>query len=413
MKLVSTVALAAALVVGGMMAAPADAQKSKKQAAQQPQQRKFNISKEAAKAVGELQAAVTAKDTVNYAAKLAAAEAVAKSTDDRYLIAKFRLQYAMDVNDVPGQDAAVQAIIASGGADATETATLRNYVGRKAIEAKDYAGAETLFTTMLAANPNDLDATVNLARAKIELKKDAEALNLLLKAIQIQKAAGQNAPEGWYRNALGLAYKIKNTAAVNEMNSELMRLYPSKENFKNSLIVFREGANLSKDADLDLMRLMYVSGSMSTPGEYIELASLLDERGLPGEAKSVVEAGIRAGVLKGSAGQQLLATTSSRIAEDRASLPAVEKKARAAANGTLAVATATAYASYGDYAKAIELYRLGLQKGGVDAGTVNTRLGVVLTLAGQKAEAEAAFRAVSGANSGIAALWLSWLGQRA
>jgi hypothetical protein len=49
----------------------------------------------------------------------------------------------------------------------------------------------------------------------------------------------------------------------------------------------------------------------------------------------------------------------------------------------------------------------------VDANAVNTRLGMALALAGQKAEAETAFRAISGPRSELANLLLVWLSQRA
>ena len=110
---------------------------------------------------------------------------------------------------------------------------------------------------------------------------------------------------------------------------------------------------------------------------------------------------------------QLLSIVSGRIAEDRASLAGVDTKARAAANGTLAMKTAAAYFGYGDYAKAVDLYRVALQKGGVDANVVNTRLGIALALAGQKAEATTALQAVTGTRADLAQLWLAWMNQRA
>ena len=59
------------------------------------------------------------------------------------------------------------------------------------------------------------------------------------------------------------------------------------------------------------------------------------------------------------------------------------------------------------------LYRTALQKGSVDANLVNTRLGLSLALAGQKAEAEAAFKAVTGPRAELANFYLLWLSQRA
>ena len=44
---------------------------------------------------------------------------------------------------------------------------------------------------------------------------------------------------------------------------------------------------------------------------------------------------------------------------------------------------------------------------------VNTRLGIALALGGHKAEAEAAFKQVSGPRTDLAGFWLLWLSQRA
>ena len=72
-----------------------------------------------------------------------------------------------------------------------------------------------------------------------------------------------------------------------------------------------------------------------------------------------------------------------------------------------------AYFGYGDYAKAISLYRAALQKGGIDANVVNTHLAMALALSGQKAEAEAALKAVTGPRAELANFMLVWLGQQA
>jgi hypothetical protein len=74
---------------------------------------------------------------------------------------------------------------------------------------------------------------------------------------------------------------------------------------------------------------------------------------------------------------------------------------------------AEGYYGHGDYAKAADFYRLALQKGSVDANLANTRLGMSLAQAGRKAEAETAFRAVTGRRADLAGLWLLWLNQRA
>jgi tetratricopeptide (TPR) repeat protein len=411
MKLVSTIAAASALAAAAVAAQPVVAQKP---AAAQPAApaRKFNISPQARKPLTDLQSAVSKKDEAAYPAALAAAQAAATNSDEKYVVAKLRLQHAIDTGDKKAQMEALQATIDSGGADAAESLQLTHYIGALAAQTADWPRAEAAFTTVLVSTPNDLDSLVDLARAKIELKKVAEALPLLQHAIAISKAAGQTPPEPWFRNALAIAYQTKNQAAVQEINADLLRYYPSGQNLTNAILLYNEGANLPKDAELDLLRLLYVSGGMTDSNSYFRLAAMLETSGLPGEEKTVVESGMRAGKLGGADAQQMLQRSNARIAADRASLPGVEQKARAAGTGTLAASTAMAYASYGDYAKAVDLYRVALQKGGVDPDLVNTRLGIALALSGYRPEAETAFKAVSGARARLAGLWLTWLAQR-
>ena len=67
--------------------------------------------------------------------------------------------------------------------------------------------------------------------------------------------------------------------------------------------------------------------------------------------------------------------------------------------------------SFGDHAAAAQAYRAALQKGTVDPNLVNTRLGIALALSGSRADAAAAFGAVTGPRADLASLWLAWLAQ--
>jgi tetratricopeptide (TPR) repeat protein len=108
------------------------------------------------------------------------------------------------------------------------------------------------------------------------------------------------------------------------------------------------------------------------------------------------------------------AAAGAKVAADKASLAAAEKNAASSANGKAALGTADAYFGYGDYAKAAALYKLALQKRGVDAGTANLRLGMALAKSGQAAEAKQALAQVtSGPRAEIAQFWTLWVDQNA
>ena len=107
-----------------------------------------------------------------------------------------------------------------------------------------------------------------------------------------------------------------------------------------------------------------------------------------------------------------IALATQRAAQDRPSLAGERTAALAGRDGTVAFRLGDAYYGYGDYAEAAELYRAALQKGFADSNLGNLRLGAALALAGQRAPAEAAFRAVTGPGADLAQLWLLWLSTR-
>jgi hypothetical protein len=99
---------------------------------------KISPSKAALKAIIELQTAVNAKDAANIPAKVAAAQAVAKSKEDNYLIAVFQRQAALDAQDNAALATAVGGIVGSGLVDTTQTAALYMDLGIKQFNAKQY-----------------------------------------------------------------------------------------------------------------------------------------------------------------------------------------------------------------------------------------------------------------------------------
>lgn len=427
MKAVSTSAIAASLIVTGLaIGSPADAQRYK--AARQAEERqakkqgvtvevggrKLALSAEGSTAIAELQTAINAGDSAAVAGKLAAANAAAKNDADKYIIAKLHLQHATKINDTAQQAAAIDAVIATGLADANELAILQRNAAILASRSGDEGRAAAALAALAEANPNDADTLANLAAVKINQKQPAEALPLLNRAIAAKKSAGQPVPEAWYRNALQLAHNAKMRPQAMQLSREVVAAYPSSENWRNGILIYRQGADLDPAARLDSLRLMRATKSLDSADEYLLLADQLARGGYYAEAKAVLDEAAAAGKVPAgnSEAAAIVQEVSGKIAGDRAALPGLEARARSAANGTLAVRVADGYYGHGNYAKAAEFYRVALQKGAVDANIVNTRLGMALALAGQKAEAEAAFKAINGPRADLASYWMLWLNQR-
>jgi Tfp pilus assembly protein PilF len=419
MKSVSRFALGVTLALAGastLATSPAFA-KPKEQpaaAAAQPQGRKYNLSKEERAALAPAQKAILAKDWATATAALPAAQAAAQSADAKYVVAQFQLQIGIGTSNEALQAQAVDALIASGGAEAAELPALYRNQAALALRQNNPSKAEAAFARLIEIAPGDSDAIVNLAKVKADNRKPAEAVALLDRAISVKRAAGQPVDETWYKYGLKLAYDGKLGPQAVKFSRDLVTGFPTKENWRDALLVYRDYGNLDAAGKLDLLRLMRVSKALAGERDWYEYADAVNNAGFPGEAKAVLDEGVAQRMIdpKKQVFAELLRLSSARLAADRASLAADSSRAMAAATGTPALKMGDAYYGYGDFAKAADFYRAALSKGGVDAGTAQLRLGMALAQAGNRAEAATAFHAVTGSRADLAAYWLAWLNQR-
>lgn len=418
MKSISTLAMALSLTVAGaIVAAPADAQKKKKNDVAQvdPNARKYDFSKAARPLITTLNTAVTAKDAAGYAAALAPAQAAATTADDKYAVAQLQLKYAIDTSNLPGQAAALEALAQSGGATPAELPKIYDNLGRFAYEAKDYAKAGSAFERLVALSPNDGEAIILLAEVRNRQGRTPEGIQLIDRAITAKAASGQKVPEDWYKRGVALSTDAKLAPLAVKLSREWLTAYNTQQNWRDALSTYRYLVPLDDSAELDRFRLTRAAGALQGERDYKSLANYLMSRSLFGEAKSVLDEGVRKNIISAAKPEYktLIAQATSKSAADRPTLAGSEPKAQTSATGSIAIKVADAYMGYGDYAKAATFYRTALTKAGVDASLVNTRLGYALAMSGDKAGAAAAFNAVTGPRQDLARYWSLWLSQRA
>ncbi len=424
--MISIRALALAISFGSVVATPAvgqygpsgsssgSSERSAPAAKAVAGQRKFEISNGARKAIVELQTAVAAKDVAAIPAKLAAAQAVAKSKDDKYVIGQLQLKAAVDQNNSAGIASAIEAMLASGSATAAETSNLYINLGKQYFIAKQFDRAASTFERVLAIQPGNSDALVMLAETRRSQNRAPDAVALIQKAIAAEIAAGHKPSEAWYKRAVAIAYDAKMPAAIT-LSRDWVAAYPSPAAWRDSLRIFGDSAALDDAGQMDLFRLQRASGALAGESDYYRYANTALNKGLSGEAKAVLEEGFALKAIDRSKPifRDVLAKATNKSAGDRGTLPGFEKSARAAAMAKPAMTTAEAYFGYGEYAKAAALYRVALTKTGVDANLANLRLGMALARMGDKPGATAAFTAVTGPRAAIARYWLNWLATRA
>ncbi len=421
MKLTPTVAgllaLSGSLVLAGPAAAQygsaAPAPKTPATTAPAPAEDNANqpkVSKDAHKEILALQTAVNAKDAAAIPAALAAAQAKAKTNDDRYVIGKLQLKAAVDANDTAAMQQAISAVISSGFAQPAELLPLYTSLGKLQYNAKSFDQASASLEQALRIDPNNVDAMVVLAESRNAQGKAAEGVTLIQKAIAIEIAAGRKPDENWYKRAVKLAYdaKLPNTSDV---ALQWATAFPTTANWREVIRLYQIGSQQDDASLIDSMRLARAAGALQGESDYYRYTNTLVSRGYAGEAKAVLEEGFASKAIDKSRAtfSQLYALASSRSQGDRASLGASATAAKAAPDAKKAMSTADAYLGYGDFAEAADLYRVALTKSGVDKDLANLRLGMALAGAGDKAGATAALNAAGGAQAGVAKLWLTYL----
>lgn len=412
MNPVTRYALSAALLIGSAMALhPAGAQRG----GSAPSVKDYGLTKAEREAIAPLQAAANARNWAAAAAALPAAQAGAQSGNARYIVAKYQLQMAIETQNMQMQSQAIDALVASGAADSSELpALVQNQAALTAFSGKAER-AEALYDRAVQLAPNNADLMADLAKIKNDRRKPAEAAALMDRAIAAREAAGQKPPQSWYQFGLRLAVDNKLAAPAARMGRALVGAYPSTPNWRDAALAWLETARPGEPATIDAWRLMRAAKALAGERDFQAYAELANGAGLPAEAKAVLDEGASRRMVDPAKAKfkELIAASGRQAAANRAGLARLETAANAGANGAPAMAAGEAYFSYGDYAKAAAMYRLALQKGGVDAALANTRLGAALTMAGQRVEAEAALRAATGPGSELAGLWLALLRQPA
>ncbi|HVF83095.1 MAG TPA: tetratricopeptide repeat protein [Sphingomicrobium sp.] len=400
-------ALTASLALGlAAASAPALAQG----ASQAPQ---IKISPQASKAIVALQTAVTSNDLASVPTKLAAAQAVAKTNQDRYAIGQLWLRAALLQKDNAATSQAIDQVLASGLAPADVLANLRFNQAKLKFQAKDYAGANAALQTVLASPTTNSDVFLLAGELAAAQGQNAQAVEHFRKAIAVKTASGQPVPGEWMGRAVSLAYRDK-LPVLSQLLPEWIMIAPTSTNVRDAVRLQAELSGQSPSEQIDLYRLQRAAGALKGEGDYFNYANSAALKGLPGEAKAVLDEGFAAKAIDRSRPvfRDVYASASSKVAGDKASLGAAERSALSAAAARPAMVTGDAYLGYGDYAKAATLYRAALTKSGADTNLANLRLGIALARSGDKAGATAAFNAVSGTHQATAKLWLAWLASR-
>ena len=433
-------ALATGSVVGLLTATPALAAKAAAPA-------KVTFSPAFAKAAADLDAAMSASKTnaavqagvqaVSAATTPAAKAAAAAQVDTALGGAKAKLDAARAVASTPGDklklgnmianyggligDSALQhegmAMMLDSGVLADEMVGKVSWLaGVTSYQTHDYVTAARYIQAAKDKGYTDpqLDAVLNDSYKRSN--NPQAALANAQRDIAAAKAAGTRPSESSIRTALQFAYDAKQLAPSADLSAMLVQNYPESKSWNTAINVVRSLSGYQYQEMLDLLRLMDRTKSFDASTDYLEYVQSVDPRRFPGEAQRILDEGIASGKLRANdpSVADLRSLATSRIAADRASLPALERDSRLpSASAATVTGAADAFLSYGDAARAEALYTIALSKPGIDRDKVLTRLAIAQTDEGKVADAQANFAKVQGNRRPIAELWAVYAAQKA
>lgn len=223
--------------------------------------------------------------------------------------------------------------------------------------------------------------------ALLKMHKEVVAeINIKMK---LDQAAQLKTPENELRMLAISQRQLKDDAGYNDTLKRLLVDYPSKAYWSEMIARLARQASFNARYDLDLYRLLELTGNMEEANEYMDMANIALKNGLPAEAARVMAQAEAQGLLgKGPDAvmhQKLKIEVKQKVAEDEKALPALERSAKDA--NTIA-SLAEVYAAKQQWDAAMASYNKALAMGGLRReAEIKLHAGWAHFKAGQKAPA--------------------------
>lgn len=207
----------------------------------------------------------------------------------------------------------------------------------------------------------------------------------------------------WLENLAAAQFKMGDKKAYMATTERLIRVDPSPARWR-TLLVDLKNASMPRDAKLGLYQLMRETGNVTKPEDYADFAKLAIVAGQPGVAKQVLDAARSANAVAAAdpTTSKLVEAAGKRAQAAQAALPKLPR------TGAGQLQAGNTYMGMGDYTKAANAYAAAIKAGGVDANATRLLLGISQMRAGQKAAAQASFKAIPATAAGVsdvAGLW--------
>lgn len=384
----------------------------------EPKEESPEGNSEAFAKVYEPVAAVVNAEGADYAAakaQIPGVIAAVETPSDRFLAGNLVLLLGNKLSDRALQRQGLELMLESGKTDPAQVGQFQYFVGSLAYDAGDWAAARTALQAAIAAGHVEENTEGLIAESYFKQGLTAEGLDYLKGLVAARAAAGQPVSDSWLVRGLKAAYDGNLTDKATEWSALLVAHSPTEKNWLQALQVVNAVNALEPQAELDLLRLMALTDSLTERREFVSYIEAADPRIMANEVARVLDAGVQKGVFSTSDEyyQEIKRVVDQRAPADRAEAPSLAAEARSSGEARDAENAGDVFLSLGSFAEAEEMFKLAMEQGGADRNELLTRIGIAQVQQGKLAEAKATFDQVSGARAAVAKMWTAYIESRA
>jgi outer membrane protein assembly factor BamD (BamD/ComL family) len=343
-------------------------------------------------------------------AEVAKAEAVPnRSQYENLLINQMKGSAASAAGDHATAARSFEAVLSSGRVTGRDATTMVQAIAVAYYSQKDYASAARWTQRYFKEGGNDPQMRTVLLQSYY-LGNDCANVNKMLAG---EEGSNRKNTEEELQILANCFLRQKDTGGYVNTIEKLVVHYPKKEYWTDLLSRVQKKPGFSDRLGINVYRLRMATGNLTSTNDYMEMAQLALQAGVPAEAKAIIEKGYQTGMLgKGDQAERhgRLRDLANKTHEESLKRRAQdEKEALAAKDGNALVTVGLNYVYEGNATKGLSLIEQAIRKGGLKRPEdAKLRLGEAQLHAGQKQKGVATLREVKG-NDGaadIARLWV-------
>jgi len=373
------------------------------------QQKGDGVRPEVGKPLQAAQALVKQRKGREAMAEIAKAEAVPNRTAfENQVIAQMKAAAASSAGDNDATIKADQALLDSGKVSGREATTLVQAIAVAYYNKKEYGEAARWTQRYFKEGGGD-PAMRSVLLQSYYLGNDCSSVNKMLASGGEDRRASEEELQ-----ILANCYLRQNdTGGYVSAIEKLVVSYPKKQYWTDLLARVQKKPGFSDRLGVNVYRLRLATGNLTSTNDYLEMAQLALQAGVPAEARIIVDKGYEVKALgqgpEAARHQRLRDLVMKDLAESQRTRARDEADALAAKDGNDLVKVGLNYVYEGKADKGLDLIEQGIKRGGLKRPEdAKLRLGEAQLYAGHKNRGVQTLKSVQG-NDGtadIARLWI-------